>query len=112
MRGIFLDISKTSDKVWHAGLLCKLKAYGVQRVVLNSQSSEWREIISEVPQILLLGLLSFVIYINDLPDGITSLSKIFAYYTSLFSKGHELNRSVNEINAALQKIANGSISGK
>ena len=86
MRGISLDISKTSDKVWHVGLLCKLKAYGVQRVVLNSQTSEWREIISEVPQILLLGLLSFVIYINDLPDGITSLSKIFAYYTSLFFK--------------------------
>ena len=57
MRGIFLDISKTSDKVWHVGLLCKLKTYGVQRVVLNSQTSEWREIISEVPQILLLGLL-------------------------------------------------------
>ena len=54
-RGVFLDISKAFDKVWHDGLIYKLKQNGIkdkllcllidflknrqQRVVLNGQSS-------------------------------------------------------------------------
>ena len=50
-RGIFLDISKTFDKVWHEGLIFKLKTSGdllkllinyldrKKRVVLNGQTS-------------------------------------------------------------------------
>ena len=56
-RGVFLDISKAFDKVWHEGLLFKLKQNGIsgnllnvitdflyqrkQRVVLNGQHSSW-----------------------------------------------------------------------
>ena len=119
--GVLLDISKAFDKVWHDGLSYKLKAYGVQgellsllrnylrkrkqRVVLNGQTSEWRDIISGVPQGSVLGSLLFLIYINDLPDDLTSLCKIFADDTSLFSKVHNINKSANELNGDLEKIS-------
>ena len=66
VRGVFLDLSKAFDKVWHDGIIFKLKAYGLegellsllknylenrkQRVALNGQSSEWRKIMSGIPQ--------------------------------------------------------------
>ena len=59
VRGVFLDISKAFDKVWHEGLIFKLKSYGVkgkfimllenylknrnQRVVLNGINSSWKK---------------------------------------------------------------------
>ena len=102
MRRVFLDISKAFDNVWHSGLLFRLEAYGVegqllalrkgylqnrqQRVVLNAQTSDWRKINSGVPSGSVLGPILFLIFINDFSDGITSLCKIFADDTSLFSK--------------------------
>ena len=121
MRGVFLDISKAFDKVWHSGLLFKLKAYGIegqllallkdylhgrqQRLVLNGQTSDWRKINSGVPQGSVLGPLLFLIFINDLPDGITSLCNIFADDTSLFSKVYDIDISAKELNSDLEKIS-------
>ena len=89
MRGVFLDISKAFDEVWHKGLLYRIKSYRVegellslleyyhrdrkQRVVLNDQNSVWRKINSGAPQGSVLGLLLFLIYINHLPDRIMSI---------------------------------------
>ena len=117
MRGVFLDISKAFDKVWHIGLLFKagvegqslalLKDYlysGKQRVVLNGQTSDWRKINSGVPQESVLGPLLFLIFINDLPDGIASLCKSFADDTSLFSKVYDIDISAKELNSDFEKI--------
>ena len=100
MRGTFVDISKAFDKVWHKGLIFKLKTYGVQsnllmllenyltdrqeRVVLNGWTSSWQNVYASVPQGSVLGVLFVLIYINDLLDGLTSMCKIFADDTSLF----------------------------
>ena len=121
VRGVFLDISKAFDKVWHDGIIFKLKSYGVegellsllknylenreQRVVLNGQTSEWRKIMSGVPQGSVLGPLLFLIYINDLPDGINSLCKIFADDTSLLSKVYDIHKSASKPNDDLEKIS-------
>ena len=100
VRGVFLDISKAFDKVWHDGLIFKLQENGIsgnfykvlkhflttrkQRVVLNGQSSSWNNVKAGVPQGSILGLLLFLIYINDLADGLSSNTKLFADDTSFF----------------------------
>ena len=72
-----------------------------QRVVLNGQTSGWRKINSGVPPGSVLGPLLFLICINDIPDRIISMCKIFADDTSLFSKVPDINRSVTEFNTDL-----------
>ena len=57
-----------------------------QRVIFNVQTSSWKNILAGVPQGSMLGPLLFLIHINDLPNGIESICKIFADITSLFLK--------------------------
>ena len=75
-----------------------------QRVVLNGQTSEWRFIKAGIPQGSILGPLLFLIYVNDIPDNLTSNVKLFADDVSLFSVVKDPIRSGAELNNDLKKI--------
>ena len=121
VRSVFLDISKSFDKVWHEGMLYKLKSMGIsgelynllenylsnrfQRVLLNGQASSWRPVLAGVPQGSILGPLLFLIYINDLPNELKSNAKLFADDTSLFTIVKDKNKSANMLNNDLRRIS-------
>lgn len=114
VRIVFCDISKAFDRVWHAGLLYKLHKIGVrgtllawfqdyltnrlQRVIIRGQNSEWGEIKAGVPQGSVLGPLLFLIYINDLVDGIQSNIRLFADDTTIFITVDDPETAATQLN--------------
>ena len=121
VRGIFLDLSKAFDRVWHDGFIYKINRIVItgnslnliesflsnrfQRVVLNGQSSSWTPVNAGEPQGSILGPLFFLIYINDLSKDISSTVKLFADDTSIFSVFDDNNVSVMKLNNDLLKIS-------
>ena len=73
------------------------------RVVLNGQCSNWPLVLAGVPQGSILGPLLFLIYINDLPDGLESSVKDFADDPSLFSTACDPNMSADYLDKDLKK---------
>ena len=120
VRAVFLDISKAFDKVWHEGLIFKLKLNGIsgnllkffesylhnrkQRVILNGSYSEYLPIESGVPQGSVLGPLLFLIYINDLEINIKSNVKFFADDTMLYSIVNDPVQTGSDLNHDLDVI--------
>ena len=121
---IFWISLKAFDKVWHEGLLYKLKSIGIsgnllnlsgsflneiyQRVVTNGQHSDWAPILASVPEGFIPGPLPFLIYINDLPANLNSLVKLFADNTFLFSMVHDPTLSAKILNDNPSRISEGA----
>ena len=85
-------------------MFLKISCSRKQRVVLNGQHSSWSDVVAGVPQGSILGQLLFLIYINDLSDGLHSNPKLFADDTSLFSTVHDITETTNDLNNDLRKI--------
>ena len=122
VRGVFLDLSKTFDKVWHDGLIYKLKSLGIsgsllkliqnyldnrfQRVLLNGQTSEWKPVKAGVPQGSILGPVFFLVYINICSNLSTNNVKLFADDTYFFSLVNDANESFENLCNDLCIISN------
>ena len=117
---VYLDFCKAFDKVPHKRLLKKLHGYGIrgriynwvkkflsgreQRVFVNGAYSS-KDVTSGIPQGSVLGPVLFLVFINDLPDVIEVLIKLFADDAKIYAVvsnqadndkvQHSLNRAVN-----------------
>ena len=108
--------------MWHDGIIFKLNQNGIsenllnllldflkerkQRVVFNGQVSTWKNISARVPQGSILGPLLFLIYINDLTDGLTTIAKLFSDDISWLSVVHDTQTSANDFNKDMETINN------
>ena len=115
-----LDASAAFDRVWHDGLLYKLKCKGItgklfdwikpylsdrfQRVVIKGQFSEWIKILAGVPQGSILGPLLFLIYIDDIINEIECDMYLYADDTTLLEVITDPVLSFEKINGDLTKL--------
>ena len=100
---IFCDVSKAFARVWHKGLIFKLRQYGIdgdslnwisdylhdrkQSVVITlfgSCMSDFKRVNAGVPQGSVLGSLLFLIHVNDISESLLSLTRLIADDSSLF----------------------------
>ena len=72
--------------------------------MLNGQVLDSSDVRTGVPHGSILGPLLFLIYINDLSEGLSSIDKLFPDDTSLCSVIHDSNTSALELNSDLAKI--------
>ena len=104
-RAVALDISNAFDRVWHAGLLHKLKSYGISgqifHLISSFLSNRWFQVTLDgnlckniqlmlvFPKVLFLGPTLFLLYINDLSDDVICNIAIYADNTTLYSKSDQ-----------------------
>jgi len=118
---VSLDASAAFDRVWHKGLLFKLKQIGIsgmlltwfesylnnrrQRVVINGKKSEWNYISAGVLQGSILGPLLFLIYVNDIITDIDSEILLFADDTCLYEPVFDPKTSIAKLNDDLVRLS-------
>ena len=110
---VFLDVAQAFDKVWHEGLLHKLRCQLPKsfcdfltsflseryfRVKLQDSYSELKPIFAGVPQGSILGPILYLLYTSDIPTSPNYLMATFADDTAILTT----NKSAKDSNEALQ----------
>ena len=122
---IYLDLKKAFDKVPHGRLLWKLETKGglrgntlkwikeylvgrEMRTVIRDVKSSWKMVTSGVPQGAVLAPVMFLIYINDMTEGMESYMNMFADDAKLLKRvrGKE---DCDSIQVDLDRIYNWSV---
>ncbi|KAI8493802.1 hypothetical protein Bbelb_281490 [Branchiostoma belcheri] len=116
---IYLDFRKAFDSVPIQRLLTKIASYGIkgkllqwiasflsdrkQRVCVNGALSSWAEVTSGVPQGSVLGPVLFTVFVNDMPEAVTSQLKLFADDTKMYCPVTQ-EKHCEELQANLHKL--------
>ena len=119
---VYLDFRKAFDTVPHKRLICKLKGYGItgkllewiedflknrsQKVRIGREYSTDARVLSGIPQGSILGPVLFTVFINDLPDSLKSLCKIFVDDTKLYNSSKhsdDLQSDIDSLQAWTEK---------
>lgn len=116
---VFLDVSQAFDKVWHEGLICKIKehlpgnmcellqSYLAQRkfrVAFEDARSSFYNIQAGVPQGSVLGPTLYLLYTADIPRTPKTTLAVFADDTAILAVSDTQEEATRQLQEAVDKI--------
>lgn len=116
----FLDIAQAFDRVWHDGLLYKLKCLNTPTVIfnliksflssrcftvrINDTNSDVKQIFAGVPQGSKISPLLFNLYISDFPTSSNTEVALFADDSAIYSSSDKIENVIVNIQNHLDEI--------